>query len=881
MSINLTDAIKNIKSLDNLKTLIESYGVTFKTSGGYTSAICPFHKENTSSFHIREKNGEANFKCFGCEERGDIINFIKKIENLSTLEATKKAYEILGLDCNIEPSKVDELIDYINNSKEYNINDFSIENVFVYMLNEEHPAFLKIKYRSLKDETQKTLRTYKVVDNGKQFMLTTKQKGGEYEQTIYNYPKVKKAIEKDNNIYFVEGEKDAETLMRYGLTATTIYSKKWDDKYTEQLKGSKVVFIGDTGEAGEEFKKIVYENLKDVVKTFKVVNLPNIEDLGNNADVSDWLDIEGNTKEKLIDVIKKSEYKALKSYGDYHFNGMKTYLSKFIETDNGTVEQQTDVYDGLIEIESINIDIDENKESLVISSMMYDRIAKTNITKGELFSKKSYTETLNNVRGFLIEPKVSTIVQDLLITQYKLKDRKNELNEIIVTNQIGWINNKYINTFVYPRYDMSIDNNVFYKENGNYNKTFRHKGTFDEFTKKILLPMLNKDIGVITISTAIASILLELLEVHESFILDIYGKNGKGKTILLSVIASMFGKPRDYMLEWEATKNGIISNATALNNFPLFLDDTKKCEDKDKIVEVIYSLSGGKEKARANQDGTAKEQKTFKNITISTGETSLLNYIKGESSGAGAYGRVLSIDTDEYTIFKSKEEADTIDTLSKKHYGIFGYEFCKWLYEASKDEDTLDNWIELYMDYKDYNYNQVEHHTSTRKANHIAILQIAHMILQLFLKYKGIHIDLNFKVFDKFLIESDEFSKEHDVYKASFDAVIEYCLVNANRLYSANIFTSGDEYSVPNNCIGWVKDDVYIITKKEVLESILNEHGDSKDILKEWRERGYIKTEPGRFVNKVQTPYFVDGKKPYLRAYQLNGKFYNNIDDTN
>ena len=155
------------------------------------------------------------------------------------------------------------------------------------MVDTDKPSFLKIKYRSLSDKTRKVMKTYKVVDEGEYYKTTTKKTGGEYEPTIYNYPAVKKAIEKDNNIYFVEGEKDVQTLKRLGLTATTIYTKKWLNEYREQLKGAKIVFIGDTGQAGEEFKKLVFDNLKDIVKTFRVVDLPNIEKLGNNADVTD------------------------------------------------------------------------------------------------------------------------------------------------------------------------------------------------------------------------------------------------------------------------------------------------------------------------------------------------------------------------------------------------------------------------------------------------------------------------------------------------------------------------------------------------------------------------------------------------------------------
>jgi len=304
--MDLKEAIKNIKSIDYLKAIINSYGTNLITKGNTIKANCPIHGEKTPSFYLKDNGAGAYYKCFGCGAGGDIINFIQAKEGLTTLEATKKAYDILGLKWDYEPSKLDKLINYIETNKFYKIDNYYIEDIFIYMIDTDKPSFLKIKYRSLSDKAKKDMRTYKIVDNGEYFKLTTKTTGGEYDPTIYNYPAVKKAIEKDNNIYFVEGEKDVKTLQRLGLTATTIYSKKWIDAYTNQLKGSKLVFIGDTGKAGEEFKKLVFDNLKNVVKTFKVVELPGIEALGDNADITDWLNVKSNTKEKLIEAIKES-----------------------------------------------------------------------------------------------------------------------------------------------------------------------------------------------------------------------------------------------------------------------------------------------------------------------------------------------------------------------------------------------------------------------------------------------------------------------------------------------------------------------------------------------------------------------------------------------
>lgn len=304
---DLNEAIKNIKSIDNLKTVIESYGINFKKdSTGYVTN-CPFHSEKTPSFRISEKNNAAFYKCFGCNTQGDIINFIKEKEGFTTLEAIKKAYEILGIKLDMQPSKLDKLKEYIE--KNIKIDGYYIEDMYPYMLDNDTPSLIKVKFRNKLDKTKKEMKTYKIIDMGDYYKLGTKAKDGDYNYTIYNYPKVKEAINKMNNVYFVEGEKDAETLNKLGFTATTIFAKTNDEKiwnkYKMQLQNSKIVFIGDTGKAGEEFKQLVWKHLKDVIQTFKVVDLPGLKEMGDNKDVTDWLEA-GHTKEELIEAIKDS-----------------------------------------------------------------------------------------------------------------------------------------------------------------------------------------------------------------------------------------------------------------------------------------------------------------------------------------------------------------------------------------------------------------------------------------------------------------------------------------------------------------------------------------------------------------------------------------------
>lgn len=52
--------------------------VALKATGTSMKGLCPFHQEKTPSFNVNTTTN--HFYCFGCEEAGDVIDFIQKIE---------------------------------------------------------------------------------------------------------------------------------------------------------------------------------------------------------------------------------------------------------------------------------------------------------------------------------------------------------------------------------------------------------------------------------------------------------------------------------------------------------------------------------------------------------------------------------------------------------------------------------------------------------------------------------------------------------------------------------------------------------------------------------------------------------------------------------
>lgn len=70
--------------------------VTLRSAGaGSLKGLCPFHDEKTPSFTVRPALGV--WHCFGCNEGGDVISFVQKVEHLGFTEAVERLAGSLGM----------------------------------------------------------------------------------------------------------------------------------------------------------------------------------------------------------------------------------------------------------------------------------------------------------------------------------------------------------------------------------------------------------------------------------------------------------------------------------------------------------------------------------------------------------------------------------------------------------------------------------------------------------------------------------------------------------------------------------------------------------------------------------------------------------------
>jgi DNA primase len=68
--------------------------------GGSLKGLCPFHDERTPSFNVTPARGL--WYCFSCNEGGDVIKFVQKIDNLGFTEALERLANRAGIDLRYE-----------------------------------------------------------------------------------------------------------------------------------------------------------------------------------------------------------------------------------------------------------------------------------------------------------------------------------------------------------------------------------------------------------------------------------------------------------------------------------------------------------------------------------------------------------------------------------------------------------------------------------------------------------------------------------------------------------------------------------------------------------------------------------------------------------
>ena len=282
------------------------------------------------------------------------------------------------------------------------------------------------------------------------------------------------------------------------------------------------------------------------------------------------------------------------------------------------------------------------------------------------------------------------------------------------------------------------------------------------------------------------------------------------------------------------------------------IDEASMRSNKD-YTSMIYQLTDGLDKARAQKDGSVRERKEFSGTLLSTAENSMLS---GSSHNNGLRVRLIELGQMQWT--ESADQATSIKEGLLANYGQAGQKFVK-VFQKLTDEQV----IQLFNDSKKYVNELIpkRDELTERISEKIAVI---HMTARLVSKIFSLNLEVAAIV--DILIQADAKQlEERNLGEKAYECIKEAVLKNLNKfihkpqLESFNVQNKQyQDNEIPKGeIIGKIEMDKkkmkQILIFKHELEKIFHEHhfSDVNTILDTWRKRGVIETDPdGKFTRK-------------------------------
>lgn len=369
--------MRTIEEID-LKQLIENEtGERFNRTGKIKSPFNPADDTPSFSVYFNSNLGKWKFKDFSTGKEGDSIDFLMAYKNMDY----NQAREYLGMEVIKTPIEEykDKIQDFILNNNPYS----NILGIFVFVDRNNNPIYAKVKF--VNKDGKKSTPYYSIDEKGN----VINSRG--HEEVPYNLYNVIKAIENDKNIIISEGEKDSNTLnsllRSHGYVSTSLKGCK-DLSYLEK-ENAKILIIGDTGEAGKIYINKIANTLKPTVKELRIVRLPGIKQLGDNKDVTDWLEA-GHTKEELLIAFKRSL--DLKSIYELQQDAEGIYMPYVKEIDGEKEVRKCRYTDFTIEDAYRLKMVDEDREGI--------KVVFKNVKSGKIYERIGDVKVFNDIRSF-------------------------------------------------------------------------------------------------------------------------------------------------------------------------------------------------------------------------------------------------------------------------------------------------------------------------------------------------------------------------------------------------------------------------------------------------------------------------------------------------
>lgn len=578
-------------------------------SNGWHRALCPFHDDHEESFNFHPES--TGFKCHACGKSGNIFNFASLI--------------------NVDPP-IPHKIPQQKSGRE-------IVAIYDYKDEDGNLVFQTVRYNP-KDFVQR--RPDPNSTDGKGFIYNLKG----ITRIPYRLPEL------INSSYaiVVEGEKDADALILLGLVATTIPlgAGKWMPMYNKYFRGKRVAIIPDNDEPGHSHAEKIATSIFDIVKSLKIVNLPDIPEKG---DTSDFIEIRRKKAGLTTEQIKEEIISIIKNTSDYVLEKNKpkpTIETKeddkerlYFTDDNGGLYRWKKTPEGIVPVKLSNFDAYINKEIIeddgVNTTYLYGLTGKQgDIELQDIDIPASTFSSLNWIHKWgtkvILEP--GNTVKDYV--RHAIQIRSNSIEKVTYYTHTGW---RHLN---------GEGGWAYLSGNGAIGAEGVRVKLSKELQRYNLPPTPNEELEVDAIRTSLSfleigkkqvtfplfaflylSPLTTLLDPMPNFSAYLYGETATFKTSTAIAIMSHFGNFTSIsnLSNFDDTANNIEKKAFILKDTIMCLDDfhpssrKHESQNKENIAQrIIRSYANRTARGRLNPDSSDKGRHEPRGMLIVTGE---------------------------------------------------------------------------------------------------------------------------------------------------------------------------------------------------------------------------------------------------------------------
>ena len=269
---------------------------------------CPFHQEQESSFHIYDDG----YKCYGCGDKGDSIDFVAKLHSMKPLEAAQEIASAFNLHISIN-NRGGAILTLEELAREKRI---PIDKLREYGV-KENGAHIHMQCFGLGKDPSPRDRIRKKDNSGKHHWIWDPE-DKKAEKVPYGVWRIEE-MSSCGYIVLVEGETDCWTLWNYDIPAFGIpgasMAKSVLNKY-DYIQPFSKVYVWDEQDTGgktfipkvvEQLQRLEYQGDVYVIKSTEVKDPNELHIKYGDSFIDKWNKILNNAEKADLDMLSQAE----------------------------------------------------------------------------------------------------------------------------------------------------------------------------------------------------------------------------------------------------------------------------------------------------------------------------------------------------------------------------------------------------------------------------------------------------------------------------------------------------------------------------------------------------------------------------------------------